>query len=92
MIKSTSPLALDKVYKFIFGDWFEIGSSTQDPWSQQLLNQLLRPHPERREEMCNNAACHRTTFVCMAVAGDIAISMRRPIETLIVSWAAAACT
>ncbi|GFP52911.1 cholesterol oxidase [Trichoderma asperellum] len=63
MIKSTSPLALDKVYKSIFGDWFEIGSSTQDPWSQKLLNQLLRLHPERRDEMCNNAACHRTTLV-----------------------------
>ncbi|KAK1252313.1 hypothetical protein MKX08_003500 [Trichoderma sp. CBMAI-0020] len=63
MIKATSPLALDKVYKSVFGDWFEIGSSVQDPWSQKLLNQLLRLHPERKEEICKNAACHRTTLV-----------------------------
>jgi hypothetical protein len=63
MIKATSPLALDKVYSSIFGDWLECGSSIQDPWAQRLLNQLLRLHPERREEICNNAACHRTTLV-----------------------------
>ncbi|KAL7922808.1 hypothetical protein ACQKWADRAFT_291486 [Trichoderma austrokoningii] len=63
MIKATSPLALDTIYKSGFGDWFEIGSSVQDPWAQRLLNQLLRLHPERREEMCKNAACHRSSLV-----------------------------
>jgi hypothetical protein len=63
MTKATSPLALDKVYNSTFGDWFEIWSSVQDPWLQKLLNQLLRLHPERREEICKNAACHRTTLV-----------------------------
>ncbi|KAL7783895.1 hypothetical protein V8C37DRAFT_396573 [Trichoderma ceciliae] len=63
MIKATSPVALDKMYDSVLGDWLECSTSTQDSWPQRLLNQMLRFHPEKRKEMCKNAACHRTTLL-----------------------------
>ncbi|RFU75515.1 cholesterol oxidase [Trichoderma arundinaceum] len=63
MIKATSPVALDKIYNSLLGDWLECSTSTQDSLAQRVLNQVLRFYPERRREMCKNAACHRTTLL-----------------------------
>ncbi|KOS19571.1 Cholesterol oxidase [Escovopsis weberi] len=63
MAKATSPLALDKMYNSLLGDWLECTTSKSDTLSQQALNQMLRFYPEERSEMCANAACHRTTLL-----------------------------
>ncbi|KAL7928992.1 hypothetical protein V8C35DRAFT_316705 [Trichoderma chlorosporum] len=63
MIKAKSPVALDKMYGSVFGNWLDCTTSTQDSWAQRTLNQALRFWPERRNEMCKNAACHRTTLL-----------------------------
>ncbi|KAH6607097.1 cholesterol oxidase [Trichoderma cornu-damae] len=63
MIKATSPVALDRIYNSVLGDWLECSTSTQDTMAQRAVNQVLRFLPEERREMCKNAACHRTTLL-----------------------------
>ncbi|KAL7816738.1 FAD/NAD(P)-binding domain-containing protein [Trichoderma gracile] len=63
MIKATSPVALDKLYNSVLGDWLEFNTLTEDCFAQRALDQMLRFYPEKRNEMCRNAACHRTTLL-----------------------------
>ncbi|KAK5999103.1 hypothetical protein PT974_01492 [Cladobotryum mycophilum] len=63
MAKATSPIAVDSIYRTLIGNWFECSTSTQDTFMQQTMNQLLRFYPIERHELCNNAACHRTTLL-----------------------------
>ncbi|KAM7209212.1 hypothetical protein V8F20_000550 [Naviculisporaceae sp. PSN 640] len=64
-ITHAGPIPLDKLYtKLSGGTWFSCSTSPQDGYFQCLINQLLRLYPhESRREICNNAACHRTSFV-----------------------------
>jgi len=57
------PLPLDKFYSLVAGSWFSCSTSRGDTLVQQAVNQLLRLYPQARREMCNNAACHRTSLV-----------------------------
>lgn len=57
------PVPLDKVYRLLAGTWFSCSTSTDDTLVQRFINQLLRFYPDERRELCNNAACHRTSFV-----------------------------
>ncbi|KAL2131309.1 hypothetical protein VTI74DRAFT_5269 [Chaetomium olivicolor] len=57
------PVPLDKLYTKLAGSWFSCSTSRDDTLVQKALNQLLRLYPQARREMCNNAACHRTTLV-----------------------------
>lgn len=63
MIKATSPVALDRMYSSVLGDWLEFNTLTEDSVAQRVLDQMLRFYPEKRKEMCSNAACHRTTLL-----------------------------
>jgi len=63
MAKVLSPIPLDKLYKRLAGNWFDITSSPDDSWVQRIINQILRFYPEPPAELCNNAACHRGTFI-----------------------------
>lgn len=64
MIKALAgPIPLDKLYTFIAGSWFSCSTSTDDTRFQRLVNQALRFMPDARREICNSAACHRTTLV-----------------------------
>ncbi|KAK4212109.1 hypothetical protein QBC37DRAFT_202053 [Rhypophila decipiens] len=59
-----SPIPLDKLYTFFSGTWFSCSTSPSDGYFQSAINQLLRLYPhESRREICNNASCHRTSFV-----------------------------
>lgn len=62
MIKATTG-PYDKIYKALAGNWFSCSTSRDDSYVQQALNQLLRLYPQPRKEICNNAACHRTSLV-----------------------------
>ncbi|KAH6850734.1 hypothetical protein B0I37DRAFT_397020 [Chaetomium sp. MPI-CAGE-AT-0009] len=57
------PLPLDRFYGLFAGSWFSCSTSNQDTLVQKTVNQLLRLYPQPRREMCNNAACHRTSLV-----------------------------
>ncbi|KAK4239136.1 cholesterol oxidase [Achaetomium macrosporum] len=57
------PVPLDRLYSLFAGSWFSCSTSHNDTLVQQALNQLLRLYPQARREMCNNAACHRTSLV-----------------------------
>lgn len=57
------PVPLDKLYTSLAGSWFDCSTSPEDPLLQRIINQLLRLYPQSRKEMCNNAACHRCSFV-----------------------------
>ncbi|KAL2025025.1 hypothetical protein VTK56DRAFT_27 [Thermocarpiscus australiensis] len=57
------PIPMDKLYALFAGSWFSCSTSRDDTLFQQALNQLLRLYPQSRAEMCNNAACHRTSLV-----------------------------
>lgn len=57
------PVPLDKLYTWLGGTWFSCSTSRDDTLVQKFINQLLRFYPDERRELCNNAACHRTTFV-----------------------------
>ncbi|KAL7948027.1 hypothetical protein V8C42DRAFT_272577 [Trichoderma barbatum] len=63
MIKATSPVALDKMYGSVLGKWLDCSTSTEDSFGQRTLNQVLRFYPEKRSEMCRNAACRRVTLL-----------------------------
>lgn len=59
-----SPVPLNKVYDRLGGGtWFSCGTSPADGLFQWTVNQLLRLMPDDRRELCNSAACHRTSFV-----------------------------
>ncbi|KAJ9142677.1 Cholesterol oxidase [Pleurostoma richardsiae] len=63
-IKATAgPFPLDYMYKKLAGSWFSCSTSTDDSLVQRGLNQLLRLMPDSRSELCNSAACHRTSLV-----------------------------
>lgn len=57
------PVALDKLYKMVAGNWFSIATDTEDKMVQKMVNQLLRFYPDPMKEVCNNASCHRSSFV-----------------------------
>jgi hypothetical protein len=58
------PVPLDKLYTWLAGTWFSCSSTgPDDTLVQRFVNQLLRFYPDERRELCNSAACHRTTFV-----------------------------
>ncbi|KAK4142292.1 cholesterol oxidase [Dichotomopilus funicola] len=57
------PVPMDKLYNMFAGSWFSCSTSTSDTLVQKALNQVLRLYPQARREMCNNAACHRTSLV-----------------------------
>ncbi|KAK3308576.1 uncharacterized protein B0T15DRAFT_111319 [Chaetomium strumarium] len=57
------PLPLDRLYSLFAGSWFSCSTSPNDSLVQHAVNQLLRLYPQSRREMCNNAACHRTSLV-----------------------------
>ncbi len=57
------PIPLDKFYRLVAGSWFSCSTSHHDTLVQKAVNQLLRLYPQARREMCNNAACHRTSLV-----------------------------
>ncbi|GAB1314406.1 Cholesterol oxidase [Madurella fahalii] len=57
------PVPLDKLYNLAAGSWFNCSTSRDDGYLQKVLNQFLRLYPQPRREMCNNAACHRTSLV-----------------------------
>ncbi|KAH8908597.1 FAD/NAD(P)-binding domain-containing protein [Coniochaeta sp. PMI_546] len=64
MIKvMAGPVPLDRVYRWLAGTWFSCSTSRDDTLVQKAINQLLRLYPDERRELCNNAACHRTSFV-----------------------------
>ncbi|KAL7815959.1 FAD/NAD(P)-binding domain-containing protein [Trichoderma aethiopicum] len=63
MIKATSPVAMDRIHNSLLGDWLEFNTLAEDSVAQRALDQLLRFYPEKRNEMCRNAACHRTTLL-----------------------------
>lgn len=63
MIKARSPVAIDKIYDSVLGNWLDCSTSTEDSFAQRSLNQMLRFWPEKRGEACKNAACHRTTLL-----------------------------
>ncbi|KAK0739263.1 hypothetical protein B0T21DRAFT_346593 [Apiosordaria backusii] len=62
-VMAGGPLPLDKLYNSLCGSWFSCSTSKDEGWTQYFLNQLLRLYPQSRKEMCNNAACHRTSLV-----------------------------
>ncbi|KAK4669784.1 uncharacterized protein QC763_206010 [Podospora pseudopauciseta] len=62
-VMAGGPLPLDKLYNAVCGSWFSCSTSKDEGWAQYLLNQALRLYPQSRKEMCNNAACHRTSLV-----------------------------
>lgn len=57
------PVPLDRLYELAAGDWFDCSTSPNDTAVQRALNQLLRLYPQPRREMCNSAACRRTSLV-----------------------------
>lgn len=57
------PIPLDKLYRMLAGTWFSCSTSKDDTLIQRIINQALRFYPDYRKELCNNAACHRTSFV-----------------------------
>lgn len=57
------PLPADWLYRKLAGTWYSCSTSTDDSFVQRCINQLLRFYPDERKEICNNAACHRTSFV-----------------------------
>jgi hypothetical protein len=61
--KVESPIALDKAYKLLGGNWFSCTSSEDDSLLQRGIDQALRFYPCEPKEMCNNIACHRTSFI-----------------------------
>lgn len=63
VMASAGSLHLDKIYGAVCGSWFSCSTSSGDGYIQKLLNQALRLYPQSRKEMCNNAACHRTSLV-----------------------------
>lgn len=64
LIKATAgPVPLDRLYRLLAGTWFSCSTSPDDTRLQRLINQALRLYPAPRRELCNNAACHRATFV-----------------------------
>lgn len=63
MIKATAgPIKLDRLYKFLAGNWFSCSTSPDDSLVQRTLNQVLRFMPEERKELCNSATCHRISL------------------------------
>ncbi|KAH7033450.1 glucose-methanol-choline oxidoreductase [Microdochium trichocladiopsis] len=64
MIKiMASPIPADTIYRTIFGKWFSCSTGQDDSYLQKLLNEAMRFMPEERKEICNNASCHRVSFV-----------------------------
>jgi len=64
MIKiMASPVPADTIYRTVFGKWFSCSTSQDDSYLQKLLNEVMRFIPEERKEICNNASCHRVSFV-----------------------------
>jgi hypothetical protein len=57
------PIPIDRLYTAAAGTWFSCSTAPSDTLVQRALNQLLRLYPQSRREMCNNAACHRTSLV-----------------------------
>jgi hypothetical protein len=57
------PVPMDRLYSLFAGSWFSCSTSHNDTLVQKALNQVLRLYPQSRREMCNNAACHRTSLV-----------------------------
>lgn len=57
------PFDLTRAYRLIGGNWFNCTSSEDDTLLQRSIDQLLRFYPVEPREMCNNVACHRTSFV-----------------------------
>ncbi|KAL5611619.1 hypothetical protein BROUX41_000796 [Berkeleyomyces rouxiae] len=63
MIKAIKgPIPLDTLYKKLAGNWMSCQPSTSDSFVHRALSQLLRLYPQPRQELCNNAACHRTSL------------------------------
>ncbi|KAK3945806.1 cholesterol oxidase, partial [Diplogelasinospora grovesii] len=56
-------LPMDRLYTLLAGRWFSCSTSPDDSYVQRGINQLLRLYPQSRREICNNAACHRTSLV-----------------------------
>ena len=52
-----------RVWELLNGTWFSCSTSRDEGLVQQALNQLLRLYPSERKEICNNASCHRCSFV-----------------------------
>jgi hypothetical protein len=63
MAKASLPFSLTKAYQMLGGNWFSCKSSEDDTYMQQAIDQLLRFYPVEPREMCNNVACHRTSFI-----------------------------
>ncbi|KIJ48257.1 hypothetical protein M422DRAFT_74769 [Sphaerobolus stellatus SS14] len=63
MEKVLSPLPVTTIYKCLAGNWFGTISSPNDTLFQRTLNQVFRFYPVEPEEVCNNIACHRTSFM-----------------------------
>ena len=57
------PIPFDKLYAMFGGKWFSCSSSPDDTFFQRLVNQALRFYPDKREEVCNNVSCHRSSLV-----------------------------
>ncbi|KAK0655657.1 hypothetical protein B0T16DRAFT_424392 [Cercophora newfieldiana] len=53
----------DTVYRAMAGSYINLSASSDDTIVQQAINQTLRFYPHPRHEMCNNASCHRISFV-----------------------------
>ncbi|KAB5547347.1 hypothetical protein GE09DRAFT_1060862 [Coniochaeta sp. 2T2.1] len=65
------PIPLDKLYARLAGTWFSCSTSRDDTLVQKFINQLLRFYPDERRELCNSAACHRTSFVSTGFFGGV---------------------
>lgn len=64
MAKATAgPIPLDRLYKKVAGNWYNITTGTGDAVVQRVANQLLRFYPDPMKEVCNNASCHRSSLV-----------------------------
>lgn len=63
LMKVRSPIPLTEVYKLLLGNWFSVTSSEDDTLLQRGIDQLLRFYPTEPKELCNNVACHRTSFI-----------------------------
>ncbi|KAG5981222.1 hypothetical protein E4U55_003181 [Claviceps digitariae] len=77
--KSAAPLALDKLFRNLSGEWFDCTASrshknnnnhyyytsntNKSIIAPRLLDTLLRMYPTPPGESCRSASCHRTTFL-----------------------------
>lgn len=56
------PIAGDRAYRWLAGDWFNFSTGRNDSVFQRCLNEVLRLMPDERKELCNSASCHRCTM------------------------------